>query len=201
MSEVTEFKYKDIELFKTDNLGSGSYGVVCKAKCNNLMCAAKIIYPILFESTTNSLKSLPGSHLTPVQRFEQECEFLRQIHHPCIVQYLQTYRDPETGSSILIMELMDNNLTHFLQNSPTIVPSGQRSLILACLCSWMVMAPALSAPGLCLSCPQRQSMNPLFTHRSWTASHWAVVWYRWPLKYGRIPNQGTIVLYCCFDGW
>ena len=129
MANVQQFKYKDIELFKSENLGSGSYGVVCKAKCNNLLCAAKIIYPILFEAQNSTLSVLASSHLSPVQRFEQECQVLSQMHHPHIVQYLQTYRDPETGSSILIMELMDENLTHFLQSYKSPVPFHLRVIL------------------------------------------------------------------------
>ena len=128
-AELKQFTYEGIELFKSENLGAGSYGVVCKAKCNGLLSAAKIIYPILFEAQDNSMSVLASSHLSPIQRFEQECQFLRQIHHPCIVQYLQTYRDPETGSSILLMELMDENLTHFLQSCQSPVPFHVRVTI------------------------------------------------------------------------
>ena len=35
----TEFAYHSIELYKADSLGSGSYGGVCKAKCDGLLCA------------------------------------------------------------------------------------------------------------------------------------------------------------------
>ncbi len=129
MAEIQQFKYEDIELFKSENLGAGSYGVVCKAKCNSLLCAAKIIYPILFESQDTSMSVLASSHLSPVQRFEQECQVLSQMHHPHIVQYLQTYRDPETGSSILLMELMNENLTHFLQSYQSPVPLHLRVML------------------------------------------------------------------------
>ena len=127
--EPKQFTYENIELFKSENLGAGSYGVVCKAKCNGLLCAAKIIYPILFEAQDTTTSVLASSHLSPIQRFEQECQFLRQIHHPHIVQYLQTYREPDTGSSILLMELMDENLTHFLQRSQSPVPFHVRVTI------------------------------------------------------------------------
>ena len=51
-----------------------------------------------------------------------ECAFLRDIKHPNIVQYLGMHQDPETGLPVLLMELMDESLTHFLENSAELVP-------------------------------------------------------------------------------
>ena len=53
-----------------------------------------------------------------MRRFEQECEFLSTIRHPNIVQYLGICRDPDTDLPALLMELMDDSLTHFLESSP-----------------------------------------------------------------------------------
>ena len=47
--QKTEFAYRDIELYKSESLGSRSYGGVCKAKCDGLLCAAKIMHPTLFD--------------------------------------------------------------------------------------------------------------------------------------------------------
>jgi serine/threonine protein kinase len=44
------------------------------------------------------------------------------IRHPNIVQYLCTYQDPDTGLPVLLMELMDDSLTHFLENSTQPIP-------------------------------------------------------------------------------
>ena len=49
--------------------------------------------------------------------FEQECRFLSEIRHPNIVQYLGVALDEESGLPILLMELMDDSLTHFLEQS------------------------------------------------------------------------------------
>ena len=51
-----------------------------------------------------------------------ECDFLRDIKHPNIIQYLGMYRDPETGLPVLLMELMDESLTHFLETSTEPIP-------------------------------------------------------------------------------
>ena len=45
----TEFSYHNIQLYKSESLGSGSYGGVCKAQCDGLLCAAKIMHPTLFD--------------------------------------------------------------------------------------------------------------------------------------------------------
>ena len=50
-----------------------------------------------------------------VQQFEQECRFLKMIKHPNIVQFLGTVRDPQSQRLALLMELMDESLTRFLE--------------------------------------------------------------------------------------
>ena len=106
-----EYNFKKVQLFKSEPLGTGSYGAVCKAKCDQLICAAKLLHPVLF------LQASSNSQLQPEERFEHECHFLGLINHPNIVQYLGTYRDPETNAPVLLMELMDESLTHFLKST------------------------------------------------------------------------------------
>ena len=114
-----KFIFRNVKLFKNETLGTGSYGAVCKAKCDQLICAAKLLYPVLLQIQTPD----PGKeHRQPFSRFEQECQFLSRINHPNIVQYLGTYRDPETNAPVLLMELMDESLTHFLESSPGDIP-------------------------------------------------------------------------------
>ena len=50
-------------------------------------------------------------------RFEQECHFLSEMRHPHIIEYLGTTHDPDSGLLVLLMELMDESLTHFLERS------------------------------------------------------------------------------------
>ena len=110
-----EFHYQRVELLKTEELGVGSYGAVCKAMCDDLPCAAKILHPALFQFTA------PGA-TSVMQKFEQECRLLSAIKHPHIVQYLGTYRDPESRLTVLLMELMDESLTQFLEQSHKPLP-------------------------------------------------------------------------------
>ena len=91
-----EFIFRNVQLFKKETLGTGSYGAVCKAKCDQLICAAKLLYPVLFQMQPPD----PGKeHRQPFRRFEEECRFLSRVNHPNIVQYLGTYHDPETNAS------------------------------------------------------------------------------------------------------
>ena len=93
-------------------LGTGAYGQVCKASLGELPCAAKLLHPILVDP------SRPRN----IAMFEQECRFLSEIRHPNIVQYLGVAHDPVTGLPILLMELMDDSLTHFLEQSEERLP-------------------------------------------------------------------------------
>jgi len=110
-----EFHYQRVKLLKTEQLGVGSYGAVCKAMCDDLPCAAKILHPTLFQFTA------PGT-TSVMQKFEQECRLLSVIKHPHIVQYLGTYHDPESRLPVLLMELMDESLTQFLGRSNKPLP-------------------------------------------------------------------------------
>ena len=114
-----EFTFKNVQLFKNETLGTGSYGAVCKAKCDQLICAAKLLYPVLFQM---SISDSGKENKQLFHRFEKECQFLSRVNHPNIVQYLGTYRDPETNAPVLLMELMDESLTHFLESSPGDIP-------------------------------------------------------------------------------
>ena len=43
--------FKTVQLLKDEILGIGSYGKVCKVKCEDLLCAAKLIHETLFDPT------------------------------------------------------------------------------------------------------------------------------------------------------
>ena len=108
---LTEFSFHDIELYKSESLGSGSYGGVCKAKCDEVLCAAKIMHPTLFDMRD------PGT-ASYLRKFQEECHLLSLARHPNVVQYLGTYTDPDTRLPVLLMELCDESLTSFLERSP-----------------------------------------------------------------------------------
>ena len=114
--------HRKVQLLKDQPLGHGAYGKVCKAKCDGLLCAAKIIHETLFDPAAQQRIELHREHRLPMRRFEQECEFLNTLRHPNIIQYLGICRDPDTHLPVLLMELMDDSLTHFLESSPQPIP-------------------------------------------------------------------------------
>ena len=101
------FRFRTLRLMRDATLGTGAYGQVCKATLDELPCAAKLLHPILVDPNNPRNRT----------RFEQECRFLSEIRHPNIVQYLGVAQDGGTGLPVLLMELMDDSLTHFLEQS------------------------------------------------------------------------------------
>ena len=104
------FGFRNVRLVKSEenSLGNGSYGAVYKAKCDQLVCAAKVLHPILFQTRDPSAYRI-------VERFQREIDFLSGLRHPNVIQYLGSCADPETLMPILFMELMDESLTSFLE--------------------------------------------------------------------------------------
>ena len=101
------FRFGPVRLLRDVTLGTGAYGQVCKAMLGELPCAAKLLHPTIIDPTRPNKLAL----------FEQECRFLSEIRHPNIVQYLGVAQDRATGLPILLMEMMDDSLTHFLELS------------------------------------------------------------------------------------
>ena len=107
------FRYGSCHINKSQPLGHGSYGAVYKAKCDQLPCAAKVLHPTFLDPND---PNDPGAGKI-MQRFQQECFILGNIRHPNIVQYLGMTRDPESRLPVLLMELLDENLTKILEHS------------------------------------------------------------------------------------
>ena len=115
---------KEVKLFKDKPLGIGSYGAVYKAKVDDLICAAKVIHLTLYDPEAHKRVGPNLQHRLPFQRFQQECEFMKTIVHPNIVQYLGIAEDLDSDQRlpVLLMELMDISLTSFLESSQTPIP-------------------------------------------------------------------------------
>ena len=112
---VRELGYGAVQVYSEETLGVGSYGKVCKAKCGQLPCAAKLLHDTMFGTNDPGISKF-------VERFEQECRFLKAIKHPNIVQFLDSFRDPRSRRLVLLMELMDESLTRFLERSTSPLP-------------------------------------------------------------------------------
>ena len=81
-TSMVEFKanFREVHLLKGYRLGIGTYGAVFKAKCDSLICAAKVLHPTLFNPTMQHQIAAERSHVGPIRKFEQECEFLSTGH-------------------------------------------------------------------------------------------------------------------------
>ena len=86
-----------------ESLGDGAYAEVCKA---SVPCAAKILHKVLTSDPQLTRNS---------DRFAQECRILYGCFHPNIVRFYGVSSDPETGRTILLMELMNQTLTQLLE--------------------------------------------------------------------------------------
>ena len=62
---VRELGYGDVEVYSEETLGVGSYGKVCKAKCGQLPCAAKLLHDTMFGTNDYGISRF-------VEQFEQD---------------------------------------------------------------------------------------------------------------------------------
>ena len=104
-----------ISLSEDSELGRGSYGSVVRAELDNLPCAAKILHQTFFTSNDPAARDFAA-------RFQQESRILRDLNHPNIVQFLDMVQDPSSGRLVLLMEMMKESLTYFLERSTTPLP-------------------------------------------------------------------------------
>ena len=111
-------EFENIELLRNETIGVGAYGKVCKARCDDLICAAKIFHETLYDPKGEEQAEPQKLHRIPSLRFKAECMYLHNLKHPNIVQYLGETTDTVTGMKVLLMELMDGNLTNYLDNYP-----------------------------------------------------------------------------------
>ena len=108
LAQPVDSNFQRIEIHIKQQLGRGSYGFVCKAKCDKLHCAAKLLHNLFFSSHD------PGSQEL-IKKFKDECRLLSTIVHPCIVQFLGVAM--LGNQPILLTELMDESLMSFITRS------------------------------------------------------------------------------------
>lgn len=116
MASLMKSLEDSVEIYFDKTLGIGTYGQVCSAKYGQLLCAAKVLHNTFFQFSGES-----GTR-DYTSKFEQECEFLGTMKHPNIVQHLGTFKEPQSGRPMLLMELLDESLTVHLGRQAGPIP-------------------------------------------------------------------------------
>ena len=101
-------------VLSNDNIGNGAFGSVFRAEYRSQECAAKM----LSHHARDLLSGIKTSR-RPVQNAAKscilkECTFLERLQHKNIIQHFTTILDPVSNLPILVMELMDCNLKHYI---------------------------------------------------------------------------------------
>ena len=97
-------------------IGSGAFGSVFKGRLGGQPCAVKILHPHAFQLFTSLETTIQQEAL---KRFLEECKILERFRHPKVVRHLSSRTDPRFNLPVLVMELMDESLTHFLEKPST----------------------------------------------------------------------------------
>ena len=69
-----------------------------------------------------------GFRARQTRKVPTECLIMKELRHPCIIQYLGLVVDPASGQLAMLMELATENLTRFLHHTPS---SWQHQLVIA----------------------------------------------------------------------
>jgi len=92
------------------DLGSGAYGRVYIVKYCGLICAAKEIHSTLMEGALT-----PDEKRCLKNYFVSECTHCNEISHPNIVRLMGIYFPSQQLLPVMIMELMDQSLTAYME--------------------------------------------------------------------------------------
>lgn len=87
-------------------IGYGSFGAVYEATFRGKECAIKVFQLVEAEEKPKLYKKL-----------STECDHLRKLTHPNIVQILGVYYHDQQQLPVMVMELMDESLTTFVGKS------------------------------------------------------------------------------------
>ena len=95
-------------------LGQGAYSKVTTATLDDeKSCAAKQLHEVLLTSNDHeACKEL-------LAMFRKEHQVMQDLKHPHIVKFLAVAENPRTGHPFLLMELLNETLTNFLEKSET----------------------------------------------------------------------------------
>ena len=105
----------DLTITKNRKLGSGAFGVVFKGSYRQSPCAVKVLHHLATEILTD-LPATGDGQEESMKAFNRECDFLKSFKHPNVVRHLATTKHPSSGQAVLVTELMDCSLKHYISN-------------------------------------------------------------------------------------
>ena len=109
-------------------LGQGSYGTVYKAEYNGIACAVKQV-DIAVVTRDRKLTPLPTRVRVLKQNFLLECLLHSKLSHPNIVKMLGVFYPKKQPIPVLVMELMECNLTQLLERTNNIIMYVKLSIL------------------------------------------------------------------------
>lgn len=102
-----------IERERPTGLGVGAFGSVFLGEYNYKECALKVLnYDA--SGLRSGFYSPKGKKKEEVEQFIRECAILENFVHKNVVRHLYTTVHPKSGNPILVMELLDCNLSRFV---------------------------------------------------------------------------------------
>ena len=116
-NRLYQFKVLPLEHINPLNneLGCGAYGRVFTVNYQGSLCAAKEIHSLLHDRVSSEDKKAIKDG------FIQECHHCSSINHPNIVTFIGVYYTGRSDLPIMVMELMDINVTSFVANNKSTI--------------------------------------------------------------------------------
>ena len=140
-------------LIVNERIGRGGYAEVFRGTLGSRPVAVKKIYDILIDAAQERRQDL--EHV--IGEFRRECDLLKAAQHPNVVEFLGTFNlEQGEENDVLVMELMEQTLEHFLRSNRGTLP--QKKQISICL---------LIATGL----QYLHQHDPQILHRDLTAKN------------------------------
>ena len=100
-------------VYKKQSLGGGAFGSVFKGTFGGQPCAVKVLVHHAVQ-LTSPFPAAGATRDEDLARFNKECRLIESHNHRNIVKHMSTLIEPESNLPLLVMELMDENLTMFL---------------------------------------------------------------------------------------
>lgn len=96
--------------------GRGSYGAVFDVKYNGATCVGKRVLDILVGLGGHEMVGR-DQYGPLVERFQMECDLLRRLRHPNVVQFMGIYQPTQDVRGLtLVMEKLHMDAQHFIDN-------------------------------------------------------------------------------------